>query len=110
MVADRARYADPAGFGQSFQSGRNIHAVAVDVSFLYDYVAEIDADPEDDPLIIGCFCVPFLHFTLDRDSTGDGLNDARELDQEAIAGRLDDAALVFTDFGVDQFAAMGSEP
>src|SRR5205085_8641855 len=35
---------------------------------------------------------------------------ARELDQDAVAGRLDDAALVLGDLWVDQFAAMGSKP
>ena len=35
---------------------------------------------------------------------------ARELDQQAVAGGLDDAALVLGDHGVDQFAPMRFEP
>lgn len=33
-----------------------------------------------------------------------------EFDEDAITGCLDDAALVFGNRGVDEFAAMGSEP
>jgi hypothetical protein len=50
------------------------------------------------------------HALLDGDGAGDGLNDAREFDQDAVAGGLDDAALVFGYLRVDQLASMGSEP
>ena len=50
------------------------------------------------------------HPTLHRNRTGDRLDHARELDQDAIAGRLDNAAPVVSDLGVDEFAAMRSEP
>src|SRR5262249_44141855 len=63
-----------------------------------------------DPLILGRPRIALGHATLDGDRTGDGLNDARELDEDAITGCLDDAALVFGNLGVDEFAAMCSEP
>jgi hypothetical protein len=47
---------------------------------------------------------------LHGDRTGHGLNDARELDQNAVAGRLDDATLVVGDLRVDQLAAMDTQP
>ena len=50
------------------------------------------------------------HAALHSDRTGDGLNDAWEFDQDAVAGRFDDAAFVFGDLRVDEFAAMRSEP
>jgi len=40
----------------------------------------------------------------------DGLNDARELDQDAIAGGLDDTAFVLGNARIDQFAAVASKP
>ena len=45
------------------------------------------------------------HSALDHGSTLDGVDDAGELDQRAIAHELDDAAMEFLDRGVDQFAA-----
>ena len=41
---------------------------------------------------------------------GNGFNDARKLYEDTVPGRLDDAALVLGDFGVDEFATMVSEP
>ena len=40
---------------------------------------------------------------------GDCLNDTREHDQDTVASRLDDAALVFSDLRVDQLAAMDTQ-
>jgi hypothetical protein len=78
----------------------------VNVVVLNDDVAEIDADPEYDLLILGHSRVPLRHPTLDRD----GLDNTWELHQQTVAHRLDDAALVFGDFRIDEFAAVGSEP
>ena len=43
---------------------------------------------------------------LDLGGAGDGVHDARELHQHAVAGELDDAPLVLGDLGVDQLLAM----
>ena len=82
----------------------------MDVAVLDDHIAEIDPDPEYDPLILGRPRIALGHTPLDGDRTSDGLNNAWEFDQDAITGCLDDAPLVFGDLGVDEFAAMGSEP
>jgi hypothetical protein len=42
-----------------------------------------------DPLFLGRPRIVVGHISLDRDRAGHGLNDARESDQDAIAGRLD---------------------
>ena len=54
--------------------------------------------------------ISLAHSTLHRDRAGDGLNDTRKFDQDAVAGRFDDAAFVLGDFRIDEFAAMRSEP
>ena len=87
-----------------------IHTVAMNVPVLYDDVAEVDADAKYDPLVLGNRDVALGHPTLHGDRTGHGLNDARELDQNAVAGRLDDATLVVGDLRVDQLAAMDTQP
>jgi hypothetical protein len=110
MIADRARCADPAGFGQSLQSGGHVHPVAVDIIALDDDVADIDSDPEYDALFLWYARVPLRHPTLDRDGTRGGLNDARELDQDTVTSRLDDPTFVFGYLRINKFAPMGSEP
>ena len=82
----------------------------MNVVALDDDVAQIDADPEYDPLVFRDRGVALGHPTLHGDRTGDGLNDARELDQDAVAGRLDDAALVVGDLRIDEFTTMRPEP
>ena len=80
------------------------------VVFLDDDVAKIDPDPEHDPLFLGCPGISLAHSTLHSDRTGDGLNDTRKFDQDAVAGRFDDAAFVLDDFRINEFPAMRSEP
>jgi hypothetical protein len=70
----------------------------------------VNADPKLDPLVFRKRSISLQHSPLHRNRTRDRLDDARELDQDAIAGRLDDAALVLGDLRVDQFAAQSLEP
>src|SRR6185437_9886140 len=46
LVAHRARDTDTARLGERFKSRRDVDAVAKDVIFLDDHVAQIDADAE----------------------------------------------------------------
>ena len=87
--------------GDLFQPRSVIHPVPMNVVALNNDVAQIDADPEYDPLVFRGREVALGHPALHRDGAGDRLNDARELDQKAIAGRFDDAAPVVGDFGID---------
>ena len=48
--------------------------------------------------------IALAHAALDLGGAGDRVHHARELDQHAVAGQLDDAALVLGDPGVDQLA------
>jgi hypothetical protein len=82
----------------------------MNIAVLGDHVAQVDADPKYDPLILGDAGIAFGHAVLDGNSAGDGLDDAREFDQEAVSGRFDNAAFVLVDFWIDQFASMGAEP
>jgi len=108
MVANCCRHADSARFCQSFEPGRNIDSVPVDVPFCDDDVAKVDPNPEYDPLFLARYLIAVAHPALDGNRASDGLNNARELDQETIPGRLDDASFEFGYLGVYEFAAMGS--
>ena len=49
------------------------------------------------------------HPALNLGGAGHRVDDAVELDQHAVAGRLDDAAAVLGDGGIDELEAMGLE-
>src|SRR5205823_6063900 len=106
VVAHCARHANSARFGQGFQPSRHIHTVAVDVAILDDDIAQIDADPKYHPLFLGYAVIALCHAALHRHRTSDGLYNAWEFDQYAVAGRFDGAASVLVDLWIDQFALM----
>src|SRR5205814_704794 len=99
-IANGARYADPAGFGQSFQSGGDIHPITEYVVVLDYNIADIDPNSEFDApvrrigLLLGHTRLPF-------DRTTQRVNDTREFDEQAIARCLDDASTVLADLWVD---------
>ena len=90
---DEAGNADSAFVGERFQAGRDIDAFAVDVAPVVDDIAEIDAHAE--------FQRAVGHFFLHVDGAGDGLLDGGKLDQEPVAGQLDDAAGMGAHGGID---------
>jgi len=106
----RAAEADAAGLRQPFEPRRDVYPVPEDVPVLEDDVAKVDADAKYDPLFVGRLRVLLPHTPLHRDRTGDGLDDARKFDQQAVASGLDDAALVLGNLGIDEFAAVRLEP
>src|SRR5438046_3287357 len=72
--------------------------------------------------IVFCICFFFFFFFSSRRRhtrlvsdwssdvcSSDLLNNARELDQDAVAGRLYDPALVLSNLRIDHFTAMRSE-
>jgi hypothetical protein len=107
VVADRARDADAARFGQPIQPRGDIDAVAVDVIAIDNHVAEIDADAEDDALILGDTRIAVDHRPLDFGRAADCVDDARKFHQHAVAGGFDDASVMLSDFRIDELAAMG---
>jgi len=102
LVAHHPRDADAPGLGQCLQPGSDIDPVAEDVVAVDDHVAEIDADPECDALVLGYVGLTVDHCPLHLDSATDRIDDAREVDQHPVAGGLDDPPVVFCDLGVDQ--------
>ena len=109
LVAHGARDADAAGLGEHFEPRRDVDAVAKDVVVLDDHVAEIDADAELDPPRRRDVGVASRHPALDLGRAQHRIGDAVELDQHAVAGGLDDAALVLGDGRIDQLDPMGLE-
>ena len=89
----------------------DIDAVAhqVAVAFL-DHVAEMDADPKFDALVRRDPSVALDHRPLDFNGAVHCVDDTPELDNCAIAGALDDPAVVHGDGRIDQVASERPQP
>ena len=107
LVAHRARHADAARFRQPFQPRRDVHAVAKNVAVLDDDVAEIDADAELDVAGRGDVGIAPRHAALHLRRAQNGVGDALELDQHAVAGGLDDAPAILGDCRIDELEPVG---
>jgi len=103
------RDADAAGFGQRFEAGGDIDAIAENVALVGDDVAEIDADAEADAPVLCDLRLAVEHHPLDFDRAAHRVDDAGEFDQHAVAGGLDDAPSVLADFRIDQLAPVRLE-
>ena len=101
--------ADAAGLGQRLHASRNVDAVAVDVALIDDDVADVDADAELDPAIFGNVGVALGHGALDFHRAAHGIDRARKFDQRAVTRRLDDAAAMLRNLGIDEFASVRLE-
>ena len=109
LIANRARDADAAGFGELLQARGHVHAIAEDVVVLADHVAEVEADAKADLAPRRRVAVAPRHTPLDLDRARHRIRDARELDQHAIPGGLDQPAPVVGDRRIDQLQTMGLE-
>jgi hypothetical protein len=109
-IAHRARDVDRAPLGDVLEPRRHVHAVAVDVAVLDHDVAEIDADAEFDALPLGDVGVARRHAVLHVDRTAHRFDRTCELGEDAVARRLDEAALMLSDLRLNQLAAVRGEP
>ena len=97
---------DRAGRGDPFQSRGDVDAVAHEVAVgLLDDVAKVNADPEFYAALGRQAGVALDEAILHLDGAAHGVDHAAELDEAAVAGALDDAAMVRGNGGIDQIAA-----
>lgn len=89
----------PPGTALIFNAWRDIDAVAEDILAVNNYVANVDADAKGN--LLGVIGVVLRHLALHVDRASHGFDGTRELDQHAIAGGLDDTALVLGNGGID---------
>jgi hypothetical protein len=105
VIVDRARDADPARLGQTFQAGGDVDAVAQDVTVFDNDIAQVDADAERDAPVRSLRRLALGDGFLDRYRAFDGVDRARELDQRAVAHQLHDATAMLRDQRLDQLFA-----
>ena len=94
------------GAANPLQSRGDIDAVAhqVAVAFLDD-VADVNADAEFDSPVLRHAGVALDEAVLDFDRAADRVHDAAKLDDTAVAGAFDDAAMMSGDGWIDEIAA-----
>jgi hypothetical protein len=101
VVVDLLRQHHAARLGDAFEPGRDVDAVAIDVAALDDHVTEMDTDPQMQLVPLADGGVARTEAALDLDRALQCLDDARELDQRAVAHQLDRAPRVALDCRVD---------
>ena len=100
------RQANLARLANPFEPGSDVHAVAheVAVGFLDD-VAKMNADAKLDATFGRQAGVALDHAGLHLERAAHCVDHAAELDDRAVAGALDDAAVMGGDGGIDEVAA-----
>jgi hypothetical protein len=91
-------------------AGGHVHALAEDVVVLDDDVADMNADAEFDAPVRRDVGIARGHSALDIDGTADGVDDAGELGQQPVAGRLHQASAMLGELGIEQKGPMGPQP
>ncbi len=99
---------DAAGLRDAFEPRRDVDGVAQEVGAIDDDVAQVNADPERDAAVGGDLGVALRHAALHVQRAAPGVDDARKLDEDAVAGGLDDAAAMGRDGRIDQLQSHGA--
>ena len=102
MIEGRAGDANASRLGQSLETRGYVHPVPIDIAAISNDVAEVHADAKLQLLCLRGALIAAKHAPLDRRRTLDGIYDARELNQRAVAHELDDAATELFDRRIDQ--------
>src|SRR6202007_811019 len=105
LLVRRGTKANPTRLSQRFEPGGNVDAIAEDVAILDDDVTDIDAHAKFDAALCRCRGAAGAHLPLPLDRTAHRVDDAGELDKQAVAGSLDDATPMLGDFGIAEFTA-----
>jgi hypothetical protein len=105
LPIDIFRQVHPAWLAFIRNARSNINAIAKDVVAVDDDIANGYSHPKLDARR-GPLGRSFRHFLLNRNSATHGIHGTRELDQQAVAGGLDNAATVRRNSGVDDFTPM----
>jgi hypothetical protein len=103
--------ADRARFANALEPRRDIDAVAHEVAVaLLDHVAQVNADAKFDAFFGRQAGVALDHAGLHFDRAPYSVDHAAELDDRAVAGALDDSAVMDSDGRVDKVAGQRGQP
>ena len=103
--------ADRPRFGDAFEPRGDVDAIAHEIAVgLLDNIAQMNADAEHDATVFRHARVALDEAVLNLDRAAHRVDHAAELDDRAVSGALDDAAVVDGDGGVEQIAAQRPQP
>ena len=94
LIVGRRRDADTARFCDALEPSRNIYAIAKNVMWLDNHVADVDTDTELKAPIFHVFDCKFINTGLEKHRSPNRFDRARKLCQEPVPGVLDNAAAV----------------
>jgi hypothetical protein len=80
----------PPGSASVCRRAGDVDAIAEDVVIVNDDVTDVDADAKLDPILGGDARITFSHTVLNVDRAAHSVDNAREFQQQAVTGRLDD--------------------
>src|ERR1700691_3649455 len=106
LVVGLARNADAAAFGDTFETGGNIDAVAIDVFAFDDDVADVHADAKRHLAVALSASIARRHRPLNFSSATDAFDGAGEFLKQPVAHELDNATAVLGNAGIDHLGAM----
>ncbi|KSV77169.1 hypothetical protein N182_23970 [Sinorhizobium sp. GL2] len=92
LVVDRRGQVDGAWVGKALQPCGDVDAIAIKVVAIYQDIAEIDSDAQDDMTRFGQGSICGLHFPLQLDRSGQGIDRAWKLKEHTVTHQFDDAA------------------
>jgi hypothetical protein len=87
-------YANAARLGDALKPSRNVDAIAKNIAFFDDDVADMNANAQFDPPIRRYIGVALAHPKLRFGCATHGVNGAGEFDQNSIAGPFHDAPAI----------------
>jgi hypothetical protein len=108
VFLDPCGNADPTRLGQPFEARGDVHSITENIAILDNNVADVNTDTELDP--IRRPGVSLRHALLDFHCAAQGINNAAELHEQTIAGRLHQPAMMLADFRVYYFGSNRPEP
>ena len=97
MLVKGIRNRHPTRIGKPLYAGRDIDAVPIKVAAVDHDIAEIDANAQHNASICRLFVIGDGHGLLHFGRAFDGADGTAELDQQAVADPLEDAALMAGD-------------
>jgi hypothetical protein len=95
------------GFRERLETGCNVHCVAKEVDASDDNIANMDTNPKLNPVPVRNILIRFGQLFLHGRSALDCVDDAPELSQYAVAGRIGNPSAVLTDKPVHDLAMGG---
>src|SRR5215475_10711074 len=107
LVERIVRHANAARLSQHLQAGSDVDPVTEYVVAVDNDVAKVDANAEGDALVLGHLRALGCHVRLHLDRTAYGIDHAWELQQQPVAGGLNDASTMVGDRWVDHLLPKG---